>query len=51
MMPAGIQSRLPYPISSDDIKAFSIGHLHKMKGLSGEQVQALADCVPRFRNP
>jgi len=51
ILPAWVQARLPYAISGDDIKAVTLQHLRQMTSLSGEQVQALADCVPGFRNP
>jgi len=51
ILPLWFQSRLPYPILSDDIRAITLQHLSQMHSISGEQVQALADCVLRFRNP
>jgi hypothetical protein len=51
ILPTWVQARLPYAISGDDIKAIALQHLRQMTSLSGEQVQAMADCVPGFRNP
>jgi hypothetical protein len=51
ILPVWVQPRLPYAISGDDIKAIALQHLGQMASLPGEQVQALADCVPTFRNP
>ena len=51
ILPAWAQSRLPYAISGDDIKAIALDHLRQTTRLSGEQVQAMADCVAGFRNP
>src|SRR5437660_1433404 len=50
-MPSQVQARLPYPISGDDIKATSLGHIQRMHSIPREQVQTLADCVPTFGNP
>lgn len=50
-LPDWVQSKLPYPISGDDIKAIALDHIRKMSFRSGEQVQALANCVPGLRNP
>jgi hypothetical protein len=51
ILPLWFQSRLPYAISGDDIKSIALHHFDQMRSVPGEQVQALADCVPRFRNP
>jgi hypothetical protein len=51
ILPVWAQSRLPHPISGDDIKAIALHYLRQMRVMSAEQVQALADCVPRLRNP
>jgi hypothetical protein len=51
ILPVWVKSRLPYAISGDDIKSITLQHLRQMTRLSREQVQALADCVPGFRNP
>jgi hypothetical protein len=50
-LPPWVQSRLPYPISGDDIKAMALDHIYKMRSMSREQVQAFAECVPSLRNP
>jgi hypothetical protein len=51
ILPLWAQSKLPYPISGDDIKAMALHYLRQMRVMSSEQVQALADCVFRLRNP
>ena len=51
ILPVWVQSRLPYPISGDDIKAIALQHMGQMSIISAEQVETLADCVPRLRNP
>jgi hypothetical protein len=51
ILPVWARSRLPYPISGDDIKAIALHHLRQMRVVSVEQVQAMADCVLRLRNP
>ncbi len=51
ILPVWAQPRLPYPISGDDIKAIALQHIRQMNAISAEQVQTLADCVPRLRNP
>lgn len=51
-MPAWLQMKLPYPISGDDIKAIALmDHLPKLRDITSEQVQSVADCVPDFANP
>jgi len=51
ILPRWFQSRLPYPISGDDIKSIALHHFQQMHAVSEEQVQALADYVPHLRNP
>ena len=50
-LPTPIRKRFHYPISGDDIRSIALGHLGRMRHLSREQVQALADLVPEFENP
>jgi hypothetical protein len=51
ILPVWVQSRLPYAISGDDIRAMALDHLRQMTIISKEQVQALADCIPTLHNP
>lgn len=50
-LPAVLQTKLPYPISGDDIKAITLAHLGQFRFLPKDQVPKLADCVPKFKNP
>jgi len=51
VLPAQVRSKLPYPISGDDIKALTLDHIRQTRRLSKDQVQTLADRVVRLRNP
>jgi hypothetical protein len=52
VMPGWIQSRLPYPLYSDDIKMTAFGHLWKMRDrLSRGQLHAVAELLPKYQNP
>ncbi len=46
-----MRRKLPYPISGDDVKAIALQHIGQMRSLPGDQVQALAERVPKLRNP
>jgi hypothetical protein len=51
ILPRWIQIRIPTPLSGDDVRTISLGHIMKMPNLPGPQVRLLADCVPTFANP
>lgn len=52
VMPSWIRSRLPYPISTDDIRAITFAHVQQMQGhLSLRQARDIAELLPGFRNP
>jgi len=52
IMPAWMKNRLPYPLSSDVIKAITLDYLEGMaRNLGSEQLDAVADSVPSFHNP
>lgn len=50
-LPPWAQSRIPYPISGDDIRSIALGHIHRLPGISNDQVRTFAACVPGLPNP
>lgn len=51
ILPRWIQIRIPTPLSGDDVRTITLGHIMKMPNLPGTQVRLLTDCVPTFANP
>lgn len=52
VLPGWLKSRLPFPLSGDDIRAITFDHLGKLRGrLSREQLDAIAELLPKLQNP
>jgi hypothetical protein len=51
VLPGILQAKLPYPLSGDDIKAVTLGHIGQMRPLATEEVRSLAACIPSLGNP
>jgi hypothetical protein len=50
-MPAPIQRRLSYPLSHDDIKSVSLGHIRRMDNWPNADLPRLVNAVGKLENP